>query len=128
MPPFLTGCGTACPEASRYSTLGRIRRFLPMAVDTGVDFIETFEPNEGDITLAEAKELYGSRICLMGNLDCLVLSRGTVEEARQESLRCLREGMEEGGYVLVTGDEVPADAQWDNLKVMVETAAEHGCY
>jgi hypothetical protein len=111
-----------------YYTLGRIRRYLPALVDSGVDFVETFEPNQGDITLAEAKRLYGERICLMGNFDCVVLARGTVEEARAEARRCLREGMAGGGYVMVTGDEVPADAQWDNLRAMVEVCAEEGRY
>lgn len=109
-------------------TLGRIRQLLPMWVEAGVDFVETFEPNGGDIALAEAKQIYGDRICLMGNFDCVVLAFGTVEEARQETLRCLREGMEGGGYVLVTGDEVPADCKRDNLKAMVETVEEYGRY
>jgi hypothetical protein len=109
-------------------TLGKIRDLLPMLVDAGVHFIETFEPNQGDITLAEAKELYGARTCLMGNFDCLVLAYGDVEEARNETRRCLREGMEGGGYVMVTGDEVPADAKLDNLKAMVETVQQEGRY
>ena len=99
-----------------------------MLVDAGVDFIETFEPNQGDITLGEAKRLYGDRICLMGNFNCLVLARGTVEDARQEALRCLHEGMEGGGYVMVTADEVPADAKLDNLKAMVDTVEKYGRY
>ncbi len=109
-------------------TLGRIRHLLPMFADAGVDFVETFEPNEGDITLAEAKKLYGKKMCLMGNFDCTILSFGTVEEARQETRRCLREGMADGGYVLVTGDEVPADTKMDSLKARVETVEEHGRY
>lgn len=109
-------------------TLGKVRALLPMLVDAGVHFIETFEPNEGDITLAEAKQLYGDRICIMGNFDCVILAFGTVEDARRETRRCLREGMEGGGYVLVTADEVPADAKWDNLKAMVETVEEEGRY
>jgi len=109
-------------------TLGRIRKVLPMLVEAGVDFIETFEPNEGDISVAEAKRLYGDKICIMGNFDCVILARGTVEDARRETLRCLREGMEGGGYVLVTGDEVPADARLENLVAMVETVEEHGRY
>jgi len=64
----------------------------------------------------------------MGNFDCVILARGTVEDARAEARRCLREGMEDGGYVMVTGDEVPADARWGNLKAMVEVAAEDGRY
>ncbi len=109
-------------------TLGRLRKLLPMLVDAGVHFIETFEPNEGDITLAEAKRLYGGRTCLMGNFNCLVLAYGTVADARNEALRCLQEGMEGGAYVMVTGDEVPADAKLDNLKAMVETVQEKGRY
>ncbi|MFA0740116.1 MAG: hypothetical protein DFNUSKGM_000214 [Candidatus Fervidibacter sacchari] len=109
-------------------TLGRIRRLLPMLVETGVHFIETFEPNQGDISLAEAKRLYGDRVCIMGNYNCLVLAFGTVEDAREEARRCLREGMDGGGYIMVTADEVPADAKWENLKAMVETVEEEGRY
>lgn len=109
-------------------TLGKLRLIVPMLVDAGVDFIETFEPNEGDISLAEAKKLYGDRTCLMGNFDCVILARGTIDDARQEAKRCLDEAMEGGGYVLVTGDEVPADAKMENLKAMVETVEEYGRY
>ena len=105
-------------------TLGKIRDLLPMLVDADVDFIETFEPNQGDITLAEAKAAYGHKICVMGNFDCVILSHGSIEDARREALRCLREGMEGGGYVLVTGDEVPADAKMENLRAMVEVATK----
>ena len=111
-----------------YYTLGRIRRYMPALVETGIDFIETFEPNQGDISLAEAKKLYGDKVCLMGNFDCLVLARGTVEDAKAEARRCLREGMEGGGYVMATADEVPADAQWDNLKAMSDVCLEEGIY
>jgi uroporphyrinogen-III decarboxylase len=31
-----------------------------------------------------------------------------------------------GGYILGTGDEVPADAQMENLRAMVEVASAHG--
>lgn len=109
-------------------TLGHIRDLMPMFADAGVHFVETFEPNEGDITLSQAKRLYGERMCLMGNFDCTILAFGAPEDARRETLRCLREGMEGGGYVLITGDEVPADTRWENLQAMVETAAEHGRY
>lgn len=109
-------------------TLGKIRDLLPMLVEAGVNFIETFEPNEGDISLTEAKQKYGDRICLVGNFDCVILAFGTLEQARAEARRCLREGMEGGGYVLATADEVPTDAQWDNLRAMVEITQEYGRY
>ncbi|MHC4562797.1 MAG: uroporphyrinogen decarboxylase family protein [Planctomycetota bacterium] len=109
-------------------TLGPIREYLPMFADTGVNFVETFEPNEGNISLGEAKKLYGDKMCLMGNFDCLVLAFGSMDDARKEARRCLEEGMQGGGYVLATADEVPANAKPDNLKAMVETVQKFGRY
>jgi uroporphyrinogen-III decarboxylase len=109
-------------------TLGKIGQFMPMFADAGVSFVSTFEPNEGDMSLREAKQKFGKKMALFGNFDCLVLAFGTVQDAKKEARRCLDEAMEGGGYVMVTADEVPADAQWDNLKAMVETVQEYGRY
>ena len=109
-------------------TLGPIREYLPMLADSGVHFVETFEPNQGNITLREAKKLYGDKMCIMGNFDCVVLAFGSIDDARRETRRCLKEGMAGGGYVLATADEVPANARLDNLKAMVQTVQEFGRY
>lgn len=109
-------------------TLGRIRRLMPAMIDAGAHFIETFEPNEGDISLREAKQLYGRDVCVMGNFDSVLLALGTPEQCRREALRCLDEAMEGGGYIMVSGDEVPADANWENLVAWVETVEEYGVY
>ncbi len=109
-------------------TLGKIGQFMPMFADAGVHFVSTFEPNEGDMSLREAKQRFGGKMALLGNFNCLVLAFGTVQDARQEARRCLDEAMEGGGYVMVTADEVPADAQWDNLRAMVDTVQEYGRY
>jgi len=109
-------------------TLGKIRELLPTMVSTQPDFIASFEQNEGDITLAEAKQRYGDRVCLMGNFDPLILQDGTVDEARREARRCLDEGMANGGYVMSTGDEVPPTTKLENLQAMVDVAEEYGRY
>lgn len=109
-------------------TLGKIRKLMDFLVDAGPNMIATFEPNEGDISLAEAKKSYGDRVCLMGNFDCVILARGTLEDAKKEALRCLEEGMESGGFILGTGDEVPADTKYENLKAMVDVVNERGRY
>lgn len=109
-------------------TLGRIRELMDGMVDAGPHMIATFEPNEGDISLAEAKNRCGRRVCLMGNFDCVVLARGSVEQARREAARCLDEAMAGGGFILGTADEVPADTRPENLLAMVQVAQEHGRY
>lgn len=111
-----------------FYTLGRIRGVLDLLVEAGPHFIATFEQNEGDITLGEAKRKIGGKVCLIGNFDPLVLQDGSLEDARREAWRCLDEGMAGGRYVMGTGDEVPSTTKLDNLKAMVEVAEKHGRY
>ncbi len=111
-----------------FYTLGRVKNYVDMMVDAGPDFFASFEQNEGDITMAEVKKRVGTKICICGNFDPLILQDGTVQQAREEAKRCLDEAMEGGAFVLSTGDEVPPTTKLDNLKAMAEVAAEYGCY
>lgn len=111
-----------------FYTLGRMREIMPTLMNARPHMIASFEPNEGDLTLAQAKKLYGDRVCIMGNFDCVALARGTLDQARAEARRCLQEGMDGGGYIMGTGDEVPADTKPENLKAMVEVAEQFGRY
>jgi len=45
---------------------------------------------------------------------------------RAEARRCLEEGKAGGGFILGTGDEVPADAKWDNLSALMDVVREEG--
>ena len=107
--------------------VGKIRDQLPIAIEAKPHYIEPFEL-QSNITLGEAKRLYGDKICIMGNFDPVVLAFGSVKDAEREALRCLEEGMEGGGYVMVTGDEVPANAKIENLIAMVKTVERYGRY
>ncbi len=109
-------------------TLGKMRAILPILVEARPHMIATFDPNQGDIGLREVKQLYGDRIAVMGNLDCVILARGSVEDCRREALRCLEEAKEGGGYILGTADEVPADTTLDKLTAIAATVADHGRY
>jgi len=109
-------------------TLGKMREIMPTMMNARPHMIATFEPNEGDLSLREAKQLYGDKICIMGNFDCVILARGSLEDARAEAKRCLDEGMEGGGYIMGTADEVPADAKPENLRAMTEVVEEFGQY
>lgn len=104
-----------------------LRKQLPMVVETRPHFIEPFELQSG-VSIREAKKLYGDKVCIMGNFNPVILAFGSLEDAERETIRCLEEGMEGGGYVLVTGDEVPANAKLENLIAIVKTVEKYGKY
>ena len=110
-----------------FFTSGKIRSVLPDLVDLEPHFIQHFDVL-GDCDLAEVKRTFGRRIAIVGNYNPVVLARGSVDDARREAQRCLDAARADGGFILSTSDEVPADAKLDNMKAVVEFVDTHGRY
>lgn len=110
---------------------GKVSAFLDGLADTGTDALDCLEREPlGDMTLREAKERIGDRVCLSGNLDdFLVIASKSSEEVRQEAIDCIRQAGEGGGYILggtASGMYTPEMAE--NFLVMAEVAREYGTY
>jgi uroporphyrinogen decarboxylase len=86
-------------------------------------------PPMGDCDLARLKREFGGDISLMGNLHTTeIMLRGTPEDVRRESRRCIDVAGEGGGFVLSTGDQCGRDTPDENIFAMIEVAREHGVY
>jgi hypothetical protein len=80
---------------------GRICDILDQFVEMGADATDPVEaPPDGDITLAEVKEWYGDRLCLIGNVQTRVLEHGTEQQVAETVRRCMDDAKEGGGYIL----------------------------
>ena len=101
---------------------GKMADVMPQLVDLqphGIQHLDVL----GDCDLAEMKRLYGDRVCLMGNYSPVVLARGSVDEARMETRRCL-DAAGPDAFAITTSDEVPADARLENMRASVEEARQ----
>jgi hypothetical protein len=110
-----------------FFTSGRIRDVLEDLAALkphGIQHLDVF----GDCDLAEVKRTFAGRFCVMGNYNNVVLAHGSLEDARREARRCLGAAMEGGGYIMTTSDEVPADAQIENMRAVVDLVAREGRY
>ena len=101
---------------------GNSRPILEMMADTGANTIEPLDPL-GGVEVADAKARVGDRVALMGGVNTLTLSNGSVEEVRAESIRKCKEGGP-SGYILAAGDMVPPETPLANLEAMVNVALE----
>jgi hypothetical protein len=110
-----------------FFTSGRIRDVLPSLVDCRPDGIQHLDVL-GDCDLAEVKQSFGDKVCLMGNYNPVVLAHGDVTAAKREARRCLRDAAEGGGYIMSTSDEVPGDAKLANMQAVVKVVAKEGRY
>ena len=84
-------------------TDGNIMPILDQLVAAKPDAIHSLDP-QGHVDIAEVKRLYGDQVCLIGNVNCGLLTSGTDEEVIESARYCIRHGMPGGGYIFSTSN------------------------
>ena len=105
---------------------GHFPDLFPDLIAAGVNALHPFEPKAMDIL--EMKRRYAGRLCVMGNVDVDLLSRGTAAEITavvRDKIRHLAPG---GGYCVGSSNSVPDYVPVENHRAMVETALKYGKY
>ncbi len=82
----------------------------------------------GCSSFEEVKEKYGSKTTLMGCIDPPWIANANNEEVAANSKELIDAMAKDGGFILSTGCEYPANAPLDAARVMVETAKTYGKY
>ncbi len=106
---------------------GNLYPILDDMIDAGINGIHPIEP--GTMDLAEVKQKYGSKLCILGNVDCrYVLPFGSEEDVRRDVRRCIDAAAEGGGYVLASSNSIHANCKVENVYTMVDEARKYGKY
>lgn len=79
-------------------------------------------------TREELKEKYGHITTLIGHVDPTWIIHASEEEVREECRNQIDIYKKDGGFILATGCEYPANADFRNAEVMVEEAKTYGRY
>lgn len=109
-------------------TDGNIWSILDQMVDAGIDAIDPLEPIAGmDIGLA--KERYGDRVALIGNVDCTeILTRRSVEDVADAVKETIAKASVGGGHILASSNSIHPGVKPENYRAMVEAGREFGVY
>lgn len=106
---------------------GNITEILHDLVEIGFNGIHPIEPESMDIV--EAREIVGSKVCLIGNLSLVhPLGFGTPEEVSTASKALIRRMAPGGGYCFSSGNSIPDYISYENWIAMRNTALEVGVY
>jgi uroporphyrinogen decarboxylase len=109
-------------------TDGNLWKIMDLLVDTGIDGLHPIDPMAG-MDLAEVKEKYGDRLCLMGNINCgATLSWKSVEEVRQEVKEAVGKAGYGGGYICMSSNSIHSGVNPENYVAMVKAIREYGRY
>lgn len=106
-----------------YHTDGILYDVFEKILECGVNAIHPIEPKA--MKIEEVKEKFGDKLCLIGNIDVDLLSRGTPEEIKKNVLWNLETVGYNGGYCVGSGNSIPEYVNMDNYLMMINTVREH---
>lgn len=107
-----------------YHTDGLLYTVFEDIIACGVDAIHPIEPKA--MALADVKQRYGERLCLIGNVDVDLLARGTTEQVRQMVRQSIEQAGYNGGYIVGSGNSIPDYVNFDNYMALLKAARDFG--
>lgn len=107
---------------------GCIRDYLDHLVEIGIDALHPLQRTAG-MDLAAVKAKYGSRLCIIGNVDSSRTlpfgSPGQIEAETREALRIAAPGF---GYILASDHSLHDGIPVKNILWMFDCARKYGTY
>ena len=108
-------------------TDGNIMPIVDQLVDAKPDALHSLDPQAG-VDIAEVKQLYGKKVCLIGNVNCAKLDTGTDEEVAASVRYALRHGMPGGGYIFSTSNCIYTGMRLSRYVRMLDIWRKEGNY
>jgi len=124
--PWLKKIGDLCKQYNKpliYHTDGILYDVFDKIVECGVDAIHPIEPKA--MKIKEVKERYGDKLCLVGNIDVDLLSRGTPDEIRKNVRKNIEEVGYNGGYCVGSGNSIPEYVKLENYLALIDEVCNH---
>ncbi|MBL8028226.1 MAG: hypothetical protein JNL74_17515 [Fibrobacteres bacterium] len=100
------------------------------ATETDLNCMNPLEaPPMGDCDLKEVKEKFGKKLSLAGNIHTTeVMLMGKPSDVDAACKKAIEDAGKDGGFLLMTGDQVGRDTPDENLFAFVEAAKKYGKY
>jgi uroporphyrinogen decarboxylase len=105
---------------------GDVMAVLDDLIELGIHGLHPLEPGPMDIRAVRRR--YGTRLCLVGNVNVDTLTRGTTEEVEREVIELVRDVAPGGGYILTSANSIPPFARPENVVAMARAVQKHGKY
>ena len=105
---------------------GNILPFLDDLLSLGIAGLHPIE--KGAMDIRALKQRYGSRLCLLGNIDLNILGAGTPQEVESEVCAVIRDVGPGGGYIVTSGNSLAGYLKPENVIALSEAVQKYGQY
>ena len=108
-----------------HHSCGSTRQLIPQFIDTGMDALQTIQPQAEGMNPYELKAEFGDKIVFHGAIDVQGwLQRATVAEIKEEVNRLMDEVGKNGGYILAPCHNIQPDTPIENVLAIYDAVAE----
>ncbi|MDO8686102.1 MAG: uroporphyrinogen decarboxylase family protein, partial [Clostridiales bacterium] len=76
----------------------------------------------------KVKQLYGDKICLIGNVNCGLMHSGTEEEVIASARYALKYGMPGGGYIFSSSNCIYTGMPLERYELILDVWKREGIY
>ena len=108
-------------------TDGNIMPILDQLVAANPHALHSLDPQAG-VDLAEVKQRYGDRMCLIGNVNCGLLDSGSEADVKESARYALRNGMPGSGYIYSTSNCIYTGMPLSRYELMLDVWKQEGNY
>jgi hypothetical protein len=105
---------------------GNIQEGIDMLMEVGVAGIHPIE--KGAMDIRKAKQAYGDKLCILGNVDMVLLGSGSPQEVEEEVFGLIRDIAPGGGYIVTSGNSLADYLKPECVLAIPETIAKYGSY
>jgi len=106
---------------------GDVTKLLDVIINAGVDALHPWESLAG-MDIFKAKETYGDKLTLIGNVPIDMLTHGTPQDVEEYVKKLIKICAPGGGYMLSTGHSVSFSVDLENYEMMLEAGRKYGNY
>ena len=112
-----------------HHTCGSVRPLIPLMIDSGLDVLQSLQPEAADMSPAELKTDFGDRLAFHGGISIQqTLPFGTPEDVRNEVRQRIADLASGGGYIISTSHNIQADTSIENATALLRAYDEFGNY
>jgi uroporphyrinogen decarboxylase len=108
-------------------TDGNIMPIIDQLVQCEPDALHSLDP-QGGIDIAKIKQMYGDRLCLIGNVHCGFLDTGTDDQVIESCRYALKNGMPGYGYIYSTSNCIYTGMALERYELMLSVWRIEGNY
>jgi len=128
--PYLTRLIAGYRELGHYTikhTDGNIMPILDQLLEAKPHALHSLDP-QGNVDIAEVKRIAGDQVCLIGNVNCGLLTTGTDEECIESARYALKHGMPGGGYIFSTSNCIFTGMRLSRYELILNVWRQEGNY